>query len=295
VFSVVKISQRKQDVIARRSEATTKQNDRRKVMSHQKRILILDDERILREILARELQHEGYDALPLECKRHAYDLLTEWRPDMIISDINSPTMNGWQFLKWVRANPFASRVGFIFLTGFADLKNALRAKQLGANDFVSKPYDLSDLLVTIRREFAQQEEPVWELPASFDERVVRGPLYALAWPPLVRRWKSALIHSPYRTGILGMSAWKLDFVVDDGNSLTVGRLCRPPDPTIRYSACRYHSFVDGYGADNGLIYLLGPQTNHLQTSPRAIIAPAGEMEEIFAGGIFAPDLKRFET
>jgi CheY-like chemotaxis protein len=214
---------------------------------------------------------------------------------MIISDIRSPDMDGWQFLKWVRANPFAARVRFIVVTGQTGVRHSLKAAESGANHFAGKPYDLHKLLGTIRRQFEKQEEPVWDLPALSHELIETGPVHALPWDLLVDRWLEALQCSPYRTGLLGMSDWRLDFVVDDGASLTAGRLCRPPDPTTCYSSHRYHSFLDGYGVDNGLIFVVGPRTTHLQTSPRAIIASPVETDDIFAGGIFAPDLSRFET
>jgi len=260
-----------------------------------KRILILDDEELLSTALATELRAEGYEALQMESKRAAYDMLLRSKPDMIISDIRSPDMDGWQFLKWVRANPFAARVRFIVMTGQVGLKYSLKAAEHGANHFVNKPYDLVKLLVTIRKQFAKQEEPVWQQPELLSELTGSGPAYALPWDLLVERWREALQCSPYRAAILGVADWRLDFVVDDGISLKVGRMCRPSDPAIRYSAQRYHLLLDGYGVDKGLIYIISPQTNHMQTSSRAIIASAEETNSVFIDGQFAPDMKRFET
>jgi hypothetical protein len=181
------------------------------------------------------------------------------------------------------------------MTGQEGLKFSTKAAELGANGFVNKPYDLRKLIVTIQKQFAKQEEPVWQHPELLNELFGSGPVYALPWDLLVERWEEALLYSPYRTAVLGMADWRLDFVVDDGVSLKVGRMCRPLDPTTRYSACRYHSLLDGYGVEKGLIYLVGPQASHMQTSSRAIIASAEETNAIFADGLFAPDMKRFET
>jgi DNA-binding NtrC family response regulator len=60
-----------------------------------------------------------------------------------------PNVNGFEVLKYIKQNHPKLKV--IMLTGFADLKNAIESKKLGAEDFVSKPYDLVDLITTIER------------------------------------------------------------------------------------------------------------------------------------------------
>jgi YesN/AraC family two-component response regulator len=60
-----------------------------------------------------------------------------------------PRVTGFDVLKHIKDNYPATKV--VMLTGFADLKNAIESKKLGAEDFVSKPYDLVDLLTTIER------------------------------------------------------------------------------------------------------------------------------------------------
>jgi YesN/AraC family two-component response regulator len=69
--------------------------------------------------------------------------------DLVLLDIKMPNMNGFEVLKVIKEKHAGTKV--IMLTGFADLKNAIESKKLGAEDFVSKPYDLVDLLTTIDR------------------------------------------------------------------------------------------------------------------------------------------------
>jgi YesN/AraC family two-component response regulator len=69
--------------------------------------------------------------------------------DLILLDIKMPTVDGFEVLKYVKQHAPSTKV--IMLTGFADLKNAIESKKLGAEDFVSKPYDLVDLLTTVER------------------------------------------------------------------------------------------------------------------------------------------------
>jgi YesN/AraC family two-component response regulator len=67
----------------------------------------------------------------------------------VLLDIKMPNVTGFEVLKYIKQNHPTLKV--IMLTGFADLKNAIESKKLGAEDFVSKPYDLVDLITTIER------------------------------------------------------------------------------------------------------------------------------------------------
>jgi YesN/AraC family two-component response regulator len=68
---------------------------------------------------------------------------------LVLLDIKMPRVDGFEVLKFIKEKQPHTKV--IMLTGFADLKNAIESKKLGAEDFVSKPYDLVDLLTTIER------------------------------------------------------------------------------------------------------------------------------------------------
>ena len=118
-------------------------------MGEKKKILVVDDEDSLRTVLSTELASEGYD---VETAADGDDAITEMDKkvfDLILLDIKMPRMNGFEVLKHVKEKHPRTKV--IMLTGFADLKNAIESKKLGAEDFVSKPYDLVDLLTTIER------------------------------------------------------------------------------------------------------------------------------------------------
>jgi YesN/AraC family two-component response regulator len=79
----------------------------------------------------------------------AIDLLQAHSYDLILLDIKMPRVDGFQVLRFVKEK--LPHIKVIMLTGFADLKNAIESKKLGAEDFISKPYDLVDLLATIER------------------------------------------------------------------------------------------------------------------------------------------------
>jgi DNA-binding NtrC family response regulator len=118
-------------------------------MSEKRKILVVDDEDALRTVLSGELVSEGYDVRTAADGDDAISHLQKESFDLILLDIKMPRMNGFEVLKSVKEKYPRTKV--VMLTGFADLKNAIESKKLGAEDFVSKPYDLVDLLTTIER------------------------------------------------------------------------------------------------------------------------------------------------
>ena len=115
----------------------------------QHRILVADDEETIRAILKEELEEEGYAITTAVDGEDAIRLLRQDKFDLVLADIKMPRADGFDVLRTVKAEQPSVRV--IMLTGFADLKNAIESKRLGADDFVSKPYDIVDLVTTIER------------------------------------------------------------------------------------------------------------------------------------------------
>lgn len=118
-------------------------------MGKKSSVLVVDDEDALRTVLSNELTNEGYDVASAADGDDAISELQKGAYDLILLDIKMPRMNGFEVLKFVKEHHPRTKV--VMLTGFADLKNAIESKKLGADDFVSKPYDLVDLLTTIER------------------------------------------------------------------------------------------------------------------------------------------------
>jgi DNA-binding NtrC family response regulator len=112
-------------------------------------ILVVDDEDALRTVLSSELMNEGYDVKTAGDGDEAITEIQKAPFDLVLLDIKMPRMNGFEVLKFIKESHPKTKV--VMLTGFADLKNAIESKKLGADDFVSKPYDLVDLLTTIER------------------------------------------------------------------------------------------------------------------------------------------------
>ncbi len=118
-------------------------------MPAKNRILVIDDEEALRTVLSTELEGEGYQVNSAADGQEAINILTNSEYDLLLLDIKMPNIDGFEVLKFVKERSPNTKV--VMLTGFADLKNAIESKKLGADDFVSKPYDLVDLLTTVER------------------------------------------------------------------------------------------------------------------------------------------------
>ena len=111
------------------------------------RILVVDDEDALRTILSTELSTAGYDVTSASDGDEAISFLRKNNFDLALLDIKMPKVDGIEVLKFIHKNFPGMKV--IMLTGFADLKHAMEAKEFGARDFITKPYRIDDVLSTI--------------------------------------------------------------------------------------------------------------------------------------------------
>jgi len=118
-------------------------------MAEKNRVLVCDDEDSLRTILSAELTGAGYEVATAADGEEGIAEVKNQKFDLVMLDIKMPNKDGFEVLKFIKKEHPDVKV--IMLTGFADLKNAIESKKYGAEDFVSKPYDLVDLLTTIER------------------------------------------------------------------------------------------------------------------------------------------------
>jgi DNA-binding NtrC family response regulator len=114
-----------------------------------KTILVLDDEESLLAYLIDELRKAGYTAYGIESKRLALHWIQEHRPALVISDINSPDMNGLEFIKALKTHPDLAQTPVIVVSGNINLETAILLKKLGAFDVFTKPFEIKDLFRAI--------------------------------------------------------------------------------------------------------------------------------------------------
>jgi signal transduction histidine kinase len=113
-------------------------------------ILIVEDDLAMSSGIRDVLEMNGYRVQLAENGVEGLKTLENFRPDLIISDIMMPEMDGFEFLEQVRRQPRWAAVPFIFLTAKGQRPDIRAGKQLGADDYLVKSVDLEDLLVVVR-------------------------------------------------------------------------------------------------------------------------------------------------
>ena len=121
----------------------------------QARLLVVDDERSMRELLSIVLRREGYDVTLAEHGRGAIEYLEARRFDLLISDIKMPDMTGVEVLR--AAKRIDPDILGIMVTAFASADTAIEAMRLGAHDYLSKPFDVDELKMKVRNALEQRQ------------------------------------------------------------------------------------------------------------------------------------------
>jgi CheY-like chemotaxis protein len=114
-------------------------------------ILVVDDDIYLREGMRDILELSEHSVLLARDGLDALDVLRAQTqpPDMIISDVLMPRMNGYDLFKSVRADAALSAIPFIFLTGKSEQEDIRQGRELGVRNYVIKPFDAEALLVAV--------------------------------------------------------------------------------------------------------------------------------------------------
>jgi len=123
-------------------------------------ILIVEDNIAMREALQAILESGGYQVMIAENGKHALAQMNQQQPDLILSDISMPEMDGYAFFDVVRKNPTWISIPFIFLTARGERKDIFWGKQIGAEDYLVKPVLRQELLTTVAARLARSQEVV---------------------------------------------------------------------------------------------------------------------------------------
>ncbi len=113
------------------------------------RILVVDDEKIIRESMSFILKKEGFSVMEASNGKEAFQLLTEDTFDLIITDIEMPEMKGIDLLD--KAMHISPQTSVMVITAYGSVETAISALRKGASDYILKPIDFDDLLLRIHR------------------------------------------------------------------------------------------------------------------------------------------------
>ncbi|ABU59359.1 response regulator [Roseiflexus castenholzii] len=115
------------------------------------RILIVEDDAAIRELLARRLNMAGYDTIFAEDGVRALLASVNEAPDLILMDMGLPILNGWQVTERIKKRPETRNIPIIALTAYALSDDRYRALNIGCDDFEAKPIDFDRLIRKIEK------------------------------------------------------------------------------------------------------------------------------------------------
>jgi DNA-binding response OmpR family regulator len=196
-----------------------------------KKILCIEDDRETAALIAEELIDRGYAVTLARDGGEGLAAILKTMPDLVLSDISMPVMSGFELLeRLTELAPQFSKMPFVFLTALTDRDNELRGRQLGADDYVTKPIDF-DVVATIvsARLAGVARTGLWPKALGLNDREVE----ILTW---VARGKT----SAEIAQIIGLTKRTVDFHIDNARGklgaatrteavikATTGRLIEP--------------------------------------------------------------------
>lgn len=226
-----------------------------------KRILIIDDDAAMLSLAARLLQSRGFQTL---CAGDGHEGVEQARrhvPDLIICDVQMPNMDGYQTLAALQQDPVTATIPFIFLTAVTGHQNQRYAMGLGADDYLTKPYTVKELMAAVTTRLNKKAALQRLSERKLEE--LRGNI------------GSALPHELLTplNGILGLAG----LLADDGAQLDPQE-AREFALGIQQSAMRLHRLIENFIVYSGLS-LIGSDPHQIAELRRGATTPTREIIE----------------
>ena len=114
-----------------------------------KKILVVDDDLILRKVLQNSLEQRGYQVISVGSAKEALVQFNQDVPDIIVSDVSMPEMDGFEFCRQLRSQPSGKLIPFIFLSAKNELDDRIQGHTIGADNYLTKPFEMKELLANI--------------------------------------------------------------------------------------------------------------------------------------------------
>ena len=138
------------------------------------KILIVEDSGSIREEISYMLKMEAYEVIEAKNGLEGIELAKKELPDLIISDISMPHMDGYEFLERLKEDFDTQFIPFVFLTAKVDKEDIRSGMNIGADDYITKPFLVDDILSTVKARLdkkAQIEKPIKDLKFNIRSRL----------------------------------------------------------------------------------------------------------------------------
>ncbi len=213
-----------------------------------KTVLVIDDTMEIRMIISESLNIYGFKTLTAEDGITGIQVAQEQLPDLIICDINMPNLDGFDTLKGIRQHDATATIPFIFLSGAAEKPDVRRGMELGADDYLTKPFTHKELMAAVNTRLEKQAELQRQSDKKLDE--LRGNI-TLALPHELR--------TPLN-GIMGLAS----LMIDDYATMSPKEVLESSS-YIHESALRLHRLIENF-----LVYsqieLMASESKKIETS-----------------------------
>ena len=114
------------------------------------RVLVVDDDEVIRQLIAVNLTLEGFDVATAVDGQDCLDKVTAIDPDVITLDIMMPRLDGWMTASLLRRNPETSAIKVVLITARAQEDDKTRGRQIGVDAYLTKPFDPSEMIRVVR-------------------------------------------------------------------------------------------------------------------------------------------------
>lgn len=171
------------------------------------KVLIIDDEPIVRSVVARMLRSHGFEAIEAEDGVAGADLALKELPDLILCDVLMPRLDGYGTLQELQQHPATEATPFVFMTGEREKEDLRRGMEFGADDYLTKPFTQQELLAAVRTRLGKRARLAEASERRMDE--LRGKIMYV----LPHELRTPL------TAILGLA----ELLVSEGDEMERGR------------------------------------------------------------------------
>ncbi|MGJ3241092.1 MAG: response regulator [Anaerolineae bacterium] len=120
-------------------------------MSNNPTILVIDDDAMNREVMEAFLSSENYVVLLASNGKTGIDMANNNQPQVIVLDVRMPDMSGFEVCAYLKGQAQTRHIPIMIVTGFDDREDFEKGQSVGANDFITRPFDGDDLLRRVRQ------------------------------------------------------------------------------------------------------------------------------------------------